>query len=58
MRAAGLALASGTPPGEAFALLQEGQFDEYKAETLKSFEVGYKGLIQEKIADRCVWILW
>ena len=49
VRAAGAALASGTPQDEAFALLQEGQFDEYKAETLKSFEVGYKGLIQKKI---------
>jgi outer membrane receptor protein involved in Fe transport len=49
VRAAGMALASGTPPAEAFALLEEGVFPEYKAETLKSFELGYKGLIQKKI---------
>lgn len=47
--AAGVALQSGTPPAEAFALLQEGQFPEYKPETLRSFELGYKGLIQKKL---------
>ncbi|MBO9573297.1 MAG: TonB-dependent receptor, partial [Chitinophagaceae bacterium] len=50
VRAAGAALASGNvPPDQALGLLEEAQFDEYKAETLKSFELGYKGLIQKKI---------
>jgi outer membrane receptor protein involved in Fe transport len=47
--AAGAALQSGTPPDQALALLKEAQFDEYKPETLHSFEVGYKGLVQKKI---------
>jgi outer membrane receptor protein involved in Fe transport len=49
VQAAGAALQSGTPPDQALQLLQEQQFGEYKAETLKSFEVGYKGLIQKKV---------
>ena len=49
VRAAGAALRSGMPPEQALALLQEQQFDEYTPETLKSFELGYKGLIQKKL---------
>lgn len=49
VRAAGGALLSGTPPNEALALLEEKQFAEYKPESLKSFELGYKGLIRRKI---------
>lgn len=47
--AAGAALQSGTPPAEAMALLQEQQFETYKPETLRSFELGYKGLIDRKL---------
>ncbi len=47
--AAGTALATGTPPAEALALLQEQKFGEYKPETLRSFELGYKGLINKNI---------
>ncbi len=49
VRAAGAALQSGATPQDAFALLQESQFGEYKAETLRSFEIGYKGLVQKKL---------
>lgn len=49
VRAAGLALATGSQPEQAFSLLQERQFGEYKPETLKSFELGYKGLIDKKL---------
>ncbi|MEP7258798.1 MAG: TonB-dependent receptor, partial [Flavitalea sp.] len=49
VRAAGAALQSGLAPGEALALLKEAQFGEYKPETLKSFEVGYKGLFNKNI---------
>lgn len=49
VRAAGAALQSGATPPEAFALLKEQQFGDYKPETLKSFEAGYKGLIQKKL---------
>lgn len=49
VRAAGVALASGTAPEQALGLLQIQQFGEYKPETLKSFELGYKGLINKKI---------
>jgi outer membrane receptor protein involved in Fe transport len=49
VRAAGAALARGVPPAEALALLEEKQFGEYTPETLRSFELGYKGLIQKKI---------
>ena len=45
----GAALAGGTPPAQAVGLLQERKFDEYKAETMKSFELGYKGLFAKKI---------
>lgn len=49
VRAAGFALQTGTAPEQALALLEERQFSEYKPETLKSFEFGYKGLIQRKL---------
>lgn len=49
VRAAGAALQTGTPPPQALALLEEGVFPEYKPETLKSFELGYKGLIQKRL---------
>lgn len=49
VRAAGQALQTGTQPAEAVDLLQEQQFGEYKAETLKSFEAGYKGLLTKNI---------
>lgn len=49
VRAAGFALLTGTPPNEALALLEERQFGTYQPEVLKSFELGYKGLIQKKI---------
>jgi outer membrane receptor protein involved in Fe transport len=49
VRAAGVALATGTPPQEALGLLKEQPFGEYKPETLKSFELGYKGLINRNV---------
>ena len=49
VRAAGAALFSGTSLDTALGLLEEQQFGEYDPETLKSFEVGYKGLIGKKI---------
>jgi outer membrane receptor protein involved in Fe transport len=49
VRSAGFALATGTPPEQALALLQERQFGEYKPEVLNSFELGYKGLVQKRI---------
>lgn len=49
VRNAGVALATGTPPEQALALLREKQFGTYKPETLKSFELGYKGLINSNI---------
>lgn len=49
VRAAGAALLSGVPPEQAISLLQEQQFGDYTPETLKSFELGYKGLIKKKI---------
>jgi len=50
VQAAGAALLSGTvPANEAFGLLVTPQFGEYKPETLKSFELGYKGLINKKL---------
>jgi outer membrane receptor protein involved in Fe transport len=49
VRAAGAALLSGTSLDTALSLLVEQQFGEYTPETLKSFEVGYKGLIGKKI---------
>jgi outer membrane receptor protein involved in Fe transport len=49
VRAAGAALLGGAPPEEVLGLLEEQSFGEYKPETLKSFELGYKGLIKRKI---------
>ena len=49
VRAAGAALAGGASPSDGLALLQEKKFGEYKPETLKSFELGYKGLINKNI---------
>ncbi|MBL7734902.1 MAG: TonB-dependent receptor [Chitinophagaceae bacterium] len=49
VRAAGAAIQSGTPVNDAIALLQEQRFGEYKPETLKSFEIGYKGLFGKKL---------
>ncbi len=49
VRAAGAALQTGTAPPQALALLEEGVFPEYKPETLKSFELGYKGLINKRL---------
>lgn len=49
VQSAAIALATGTPPEQAFALLQQRQFGEYKPETLKSFEAGYKGLINKRL---------
>ncbi|HUR11609.1 MAG TPA: TonB-dependent receptor [Flavitalea sp.] len=49
VQAAGAALASGQPPATAFALLEERQFGDYKPETMKSVEAGYKGLVNKKI---------
>jgi len=49
VRAAGAKYASGAPIEEVIATLEEQQFGEYTPETLKSFELGYKGLIQKKI---------
>lgn len=47
------AIGGGTPPNQAIGqnvgLLQEAVFGEYKAETMKSFEAGYKGLFGRKI---------
>ena len=36
-------------PPDALGLLEEQPFDEYKPETLKSFELGYKGLINKRL---------
>ncbi|MBC7850344.1 MAG: TonB-dependent receptor [Chitinophagaceae bacterium] len=51
--AVGAAIAGGTPPQDAIiqnvGLLREQVFGEYKAETMKSFEVGYKGLFGKKV---------
>ena len=47
--AAGAAYLSGASIPEVVGELQEGQFKEYNAETCKSFELGYKGLVQKKI---------
>lgn len=47
--AAGAALAGGANPADALAMLQERQFGEYKPEILRSFELGYKGLIQKRM---------
>lgn len=41
--------AYGASGGTNPALLQEQQFDEFKPESSRSFEVGYKGLIEKKI---------
>jgi outer membrane cobalamin receptor len=49
VRAAGAALLGGAPPEQVLGVLEEQSFGEYKPETLKSFEVGYKGLIERKI---------
>lgn len=49
VRAAGAAIQAGMPPPQALEFLEERQFGEYKPETLNSFELGYKGLIQKKI---------
>ncbi len=49
VQAAGAALQAGTPPPQALALLVEREFGEYKPETMKSFEAGYKGLINKKV---------
>ena len=49
VRAAGAALLGGSPPEQALGLLEEQQFGEYKPETLRSFEVGYRGLVQKKL---------
>ncbi|MEO8583852.1 MAG: TonB-dependent receptor [Flavitalea sp.] len=49
VQAAGAALQTGTPPPQAFALLQEAKFGEYKPETLRSLELGYKGLVNKTI---------
>lgn len=47
--AAGAALQTGASPEEALALLEEAIFTEYKPETLRSFEVGYKTLINKRL---------
>jgi outer membrane receptor protein involved in Fe transport len=49
VRAAGIALATGAPPEQALGLLRTAEFGEYKPETMRSFELGYKGLINRKI---------
>lgn len=45
---AGAALLPGNPPG-AIAALKEAEFGTYKPETLRSFEVGYKGLFGKRV---------
>lgn len=49
VRAAGLALATGSQPADALSLLKQKQFSEYKPETLRSFELGYKGLVTRNV---------
>lgn len=49
VREAGAAYLSGASQQEVIAKLQERQFGEYTPETLRSFELGYKGLVQKKI---------
>lgn len=45
----GMALATGTPPAQAMAMLQEARFNDYKPETMRSYELGYKGLFAKKV---------
>ena len=49
VRAAGAALLSGMPPEQALGLLEEQLFEEYTPETLRSMEIGYKGLVDKKV---------
>jgi outer membrane receptor protein involved in Fe transport len=46
---AGAAYLAGASVPEVISNLQEQKFGEYNAETCKSFELGYKGLVQKKI---------
>lgn len=49
VREAGIALQTGTPAPEALARLRFAEFGEYKPETMRSVEAGYKGLFAKKI---------
>jgi outer membrane receptor protein involved in Fe transport len=49
VREAGAAYLSGASIPEVVGKLQEQHFGEYDPETCKSFELGYKGLVQKKI---------
>jgi outer membrane receptor protein involved in Fe transport len=48
VRAGGALLQAGNVPG-AIGALKEAEFGVYKPETLRSFEVGYKGLFAKKV---------
>ncbi|MFM9907758.1 MAG: TonB-dependent receptor domain-containing protein [Chitinophagaceae bacterium] len=48
VRAGGALLQAGNVPG-AIGALKEAQFGTYKPETLRAFEVGYKGLFHKRI---------
>ena len=48
VRAGGVLLQQGNVPG-ALAALKEAEFGTYKPETLRSFEVGYKGLFHKRV---------
>jgi outer membrane receptor protein involved in Fe transport len=48
-RAAVASLQSGNPPTTALALLKVADLPEYKAESLQSYEVGYKGLFMKSL---------
>lgn len=48
VRAGGALLAQGNVPG-ALGALKEAEFGKYKPETMKSYEIGYKGLFSGKV---------
>lgn len=48
VRAGGALLQGGNVPG-AIGALKEAEFGDYKPETMKSWEVGYKGLFKKKV---------
>ncbi|WP_448518607.1 TonB-dependent receptor domain-containing protein [Rhodoflexus sp.] len=50
VQAYGAALQRGVPEGEARNLLEQFQFREFEPERVRSFEVGYKSLIKNKLS--------
>ncbi|MDB5232739.1 MAG: TonB-dependent receptor [Chitinophagaceae bacterium] len=49
------ALATGTPSATAVGSLKVGEFNTVKPESVKSFEIGYKGLIAKKLLLDVYW---